>query len=361
MAIFQGLRRDLSVQTAKLIGKLPFRPKANEKKLSLLVVSTTGYGDTLWTLPAIRKLRKMYPDAYIAGLGSELSSQFFDPCAYFDDVFIFKNRSARSLLSWPKLIYQLHQKNFDRAYVMHVSDSSVISICLMAQIKKLYGVKGRVKGYESCFHSLVDLQPDSIETRMRTIHANTYSQEEKNLFTPLFEKERKQVRQSLESIASQKVKVALQIDSRIAEKQWPFESFLRLAEKLLQERDVELFFCAGPENKEALIKAKEKLPAARISIDYAKSLRESVALLQEMDCVVTNDTGPMHAALAGHVQTVALFAVTGLQSCCHYLQKPYVHCLKKNSMEAITVEEVWNILRPLLQKKNLKSDCSKDL
>lgn len=360
MAYFKRVRRSLSISAAKLLAKMGAAKKKEDEQLSLLVVSTTGYGDTLWSLPAIRQLRKMYPDAYIAGLATPFSAQFLKPCSYLDDVFIFKNRSLKSILSWPRLALDLHKKQFDRAYFMHISDSTAVSLCLMAQIKQLYGVKGRVKGYEKAFYALTDLLPDSIETRLQTIEAKGYSLEEKDLFTPIYEEEKAKVLDKLKDLDVSKIRIALQIDSRKKEKEWPFESFIALAKKVQEWEGetnrgtpVEIFFFAGPEKQALLERAKELLPGVKSSLDYASSLRQSVALLQQMDFVLSNDTGPMHAAFAAEIPTIALFGPTSLQSCCHYLQKPFVHCLKKNKMQEITVAEVWQILQKLLCQKTI--------
>ena len=64
-------------------------PRSGEPRI--LVVSTTGVGDSLWGSPAIRALRKKHPQGYIALLTSPIGKQLFQNNPYLDEIFTLTN------------------------------------------------------------------------------------------------------------------------------------------------------------------------------------------------------------------------------------------------------------------------------
>ena len=125
--------------------RVPKNPPQN-----ILIVSTTGYGDTLWSIPAITKVRQQYPEAYIAALTSTVSYEILRYHPAIDEFFRYGVRFD-ALVRWPRLIRQLCARCFDRTYFLHFSDSSVVSLCLFAQARAFYGAGGTLRGLDSYF------------------------------------------------------------------------------------------------------------------------------------------------------------------------------------------------------------------
>ncbi len=90
-------------------------------------------------------------------------------------------------------------------------------------------------------------------------------------------------------------------------KAWPIERFAALARMLKAEYDCGLFATAAPDETQLV----EKLIAAAgveiTAIPASQSLLELCAYLKCLDCYVSNDTGPMHLAVACGVPTVGIF------------------------------------------------------
>lgn len=83
-----------------------------------------------------------------------------------------------------------------------------------------------------------------------------------------------------------------------ATKQWPEESFLQLAEKLLAE-NCQVLWLGGPDEAAVCQRLAEKVPQTR-SLAGQLSLWESLVLLSRAEGVIANDSGGQHlAALAG--------------------------------------------------------------
>ena len=74
------------------LAKLFPRPKRTERRF--LVVSTTGLGDTIWGVPALRALRQTYPEAYIGVLTTQTGENLLQHCPYIDEFFFMKDSLA---------------------------------------------------------------------------------------------------------------------------------------------------------------------------------------------------------------------------------------------------------------------------
>ena len=55
----------------------------------ILVIEVSGIGDTIMAVPAIRTLRKAYPDSYIVLMVSSRAYPLIEACPYADEVFKF--------------------------------------------------------------------------------------------------------------------------------------------------------------------------------------------------------------------------------------------------------------------------------
>jgi len=100
--------------------------------------------------------------------------------------------------------------------------------------------------------------------------------------------------------------VGLWLGARKRARRWPLPFFVQLGRRLRAERGGTLVLLWGP-GEEAL--RDEAASALREGVVSAPptDLEELAGLLRALDLVVTNDTGPMHLAVAVGAPTVALF------------------------------------------------------
>jgi len=114
----------------------------------------------------------------------------------------------------------------------------------------------------------------------------------------------------------------------LIERRWPIDSFVEIIERLAAGGRT-LVLCGGPEEAEFVAGLAAQLsPEARARVvDTAGrlSLGEFLVLLEGTACVITNDTGPMHMAIALDRPTACLF---GPGDPVHYgVEKPKVEIL----------------------------------
>ena len=91
-----------------------------------------------------------------------------------------------------------------------------------------------------------------------------------------------------------------------ATKRWTVSGFKRLV-LLLEEQGFNVFLIGGPSDKE---KCEEIRSNKSVNLAGKLSLSESTCLISKLDCIVTNDSSPLHIAGAVNTPTVAIYCAT---------------------------------------------------
>jgi heptosyltransferase-2 len=93
-------------------------------------------------------------------------------------------------------------------------------------------------------------------------------------------------------------------------KRWPPERFAALGRKLQQEFGARLVLLGVDEERPVADEVKEQLQGPVADLVGRTSLRQALGVLSQLNLLVTNDSGLMHAAAALSVPLVALFGST---------------------------------------------------
>lgn len=105
-------------------------------------------------------------------------------------------------------------------------------------------------------------------------------------------------------------RVALIPRSRWATKNWPAENFVAVARGLQDKAGATVFLVGGPDDTDVCGEIEARLAGRVVNACGRTSLVELGSLLQEMDLVVSVDSGPMHMAAAVGRPVLAVFGAT---------------------------------------------------
>jgi len=105
-------------------------------------------------------------------------------------------------------------------------------------------------------------------------------------------------------------RIALLPCSRWPTKNWPIEHFITLAKNIRKQQPETTFYIAGGPDDRPTCSQLEQQVEGTINTCGKTSLVQLGSLLQEMDQVITVDSGPMHMAAATGVPVLALFGPT---------------------------------------------------
>ena len=92
-------------------------------------------------------------------------------------------------------------------------------------------------------------------------------------------------------------------------KRWPPERFAALGTELEKACGARLVLMGGPEDRDAAAAVTTKIPQALDLVGHT-SLRQALGVLAQIQLLITNDSGLMHAAAALNTPLVALFGST---------------------------------------------------
>jgi len=320
------------------------RPKPPKTFEKFLIVSTTGLGDTLWGTPAIRALRKTYPDSTISVLTSSVGGSVLEHNKHIDELYILGSNSLFSLF---RFLRKLRQEKFEAILVFHTSQRMVLPFCTLLEVPVIIGTEGINKDLDFLLtKSLPKKRQHEIERRLDIAReVGAYVSDFSLEMTKKSEDEEK-VDRFLEGhgIPDHIPLVGIHPGAKNLFKQWPKESFVEVGRRLSQHLGCQIFVTGDQSEALLVLEIASQIPSA-IPIAGELSLSSLTALLRRMDLFVTNDTGPMHLAYAAKTPTVAIFGPTDPALC-----GPF-------HVENVKVLTASKTCRPCLGKNCLRPFC----
>ena len=329
-----------------LLALAPKRKNQRKGAPRILVVSTTGVGDSLWGSPAIRALRKKHPKGYIALLTSPIGKQLFQNNPYLDEIFTLK---SPALLSSIRLLGALRKKAFDTALIFHLSQRPILPLVSLAGPSKIVGTEGINKGLDYLLTDPIKQSPIHEIQRRLNITSCENSSPEMELFLTEDENET-----ALKHLPNTHLIIGMHPGAKDKYKQWDPKHFVELGRKLAKEKGATLMITGDTGEAPLAEQIASSIPGA-ISVAGKLPVRVTAALIEKFDFFITNDTGPMHIAFAMGTPTLAVFSPTDPKLCGPYqishgttFQKPRTctPCIRKKCrspfcMEQISPDEVY--------------------
>ena len=104
--------------------------------------------------------------------------------------------------------------------------------------------------------------------------------------------------------------IAVNAGSRWKTKRWPADHFAEALEKTMGSRQGSVVIVGGPEEEQVAFEVASGISAPSVNLAGRTTLRELAAVLEAVDLLVTNDSGPMHLAAALGTPTVSIFTCT---------------------------------------------------
>jgi heptosyltransferase II len=283
----------------------------DSRPLRVLVIRYRFIGDTVLAIPALRNLRRAFPQAKIDVLAEPVSGDTLLHCPYKDEVLYFAPKSKKRPSPHPTSLWQcarmLRARRYDRVYILRRSFSSAV-------LPLLAGIPHRV-GFATQGRSFL-LQrstpyPDKHEVEcfldvLRADGIPIIDTHNENWSDPQVDA---RVDAALTGRSRRRVFVCAK--SVFALKDWSREGFSAVIDWLVTERNAEVHFCDSPGNKtyyDEILRGVSP-PARAHCHDWSAQLpiRDVNSLLRRMDLAVGIDTGLLHIAASFHVPVVALF------------------------------------------------------
>lgn len=283
----------------------------------ILVRSTNWIGDAIMTTPAVRTIRKNFPEAEISILANPWVADVFAASPHVDQVILYHKKSHHGGLKgmW-RLSSELKRYGFDMAILLQNAFEAAL-LAFLARIPVRAGYKRDGRG-------LLLTHPITIRKEIRKGHQVHYYQTllqdlglecgPDELFLQLPDQA---TNWAAEYVAKLGKKPLIGLNPGAAHgpaKRWPAERYGELAARLAKEYDATMLVFGTAADNAAAETIASHAPDRVIDLAGKTSLAEAMALIGKCDAFVTNDSGLMHVAAAMKTPLAAIFGSTDLRT-----------------------------------------------
>jgi len=280
----------------------------------ILVVRTDRIGDVILTTPALRALRRSFPEAEISILTARATEDLVKGNPDID-VFLVDDRAGRhkGLTGFWRLVREVKACGFDAVINFHTKRRTNL-LCFLAGIPRRIGYKNNKFGF-----LLTDRVKDDRPQGMK--HEAQYCLDllgtlgvdggETALFLPVREEEERWAGDFMEKCRAANPgskSVALHLGASCPTKRWPLSYFADLIQ-MIAARGPVFFVVLGTGEHSGMARnlSQQTAPAVFYDLTGKTSLARTVSVLKRCDLLVSSDSGPVHIAAAFNRPVVSIF------------------------------------------------------
>ncbi|HEX6042881.1 MAG TPA: lipopolysaccharide heptosyltransferase II [Pyrinomonadaceae bacterium] len=350
----------------------------------VVVRGTNWVGDSVMTVPALRALRRILPDASITLAIRPGAKGIFSEVDFIDDVLVYDRRNALSVFSQ---VREWRRREFDLAVLFqNAFEAALIPFLAGVPIRLGYATESRqamlthplpLPDWRSSKHEVFYYLYLITALEQSLFQTSSVCEAEPDISLRISEARNTHAAELLRSygVSEEKSVVAIcpgSINSRA--KRWPAESYAALADRLIEDgRGVVLI--GSKDEIEVTDEVTRRMRNRPVVLTGKTTLGQITAVLGLVDLVVTNDTGPAHIAAALGCPTIVIFGPTNPFTTRPFSPKAEIirhppdcaPCMLRDCpidhrcMTAITVDEVFEHSHALLKRasfaKTVRSVC----
>jgi heptosyltransferase II len=324
-----------------------------------VIQAKRGIGDVVWHLPFVRAIASVSPGGRVAFLAPPTSHAadllVGEPCISETIYFEHAGSELRRGINMFRMATLLREGRFDTVWILDRTMRPAVA-ALMAGIRRRIGLGlgpqslvitngGVDRGH---FH---DQPIDWLRALLAAMNVPLLSTEP-NL------QARGQALLAIRERFSGRARpwIVLGIGASLAYKKWPEPCWAQFLEGLHAHTDGTAFLIGGSADTACAERLIARGPAAVAVNACSLGIAESLALLQEADLFVGNDSGPMNLAAAVATPAFALFGATPVLS-----YSRFIHPLtpqggqRPDGMQRISAAQVLDSVRPYLSTPKVAS------
>jgi heptosyltransferase-2 len=277
------------------------RPALKPGPLKFCLLQTAFLGDCVLTLPLLKKIREIFPEAAVTVVTRPETAGIFSASGLAAEIIEDRKKTASSgLAEFRRLAGELRARGFDAAMIPHRSLRSAL-------LAWRAGIPARV-GFSSSAGSLFLTHKVPFSWLLHDVERNLalLSPLAGDLRTPFPE-----LRPGAALSAASGVKAGVNPGSAWPTKRWPAEKWGRLIKKLAERTRGRVLIVGGPGEKDWNA-AIERMagPEHCLNLTGKTSMPELMEAIRPLRVFVSNDSGPMHIASALGVPAVGVFGPT---------------------------------------------------
>jgi heptosyltransferase-2 len=281
---------------------------------NVLVLQTSFLGDTVLTLPLIVEMRRRFPIKKLTLLCLPDSRELLVEHPAIDEIIIDdKKNSDRGGRGLWRTAARVRQKQFTLAVTPHKSLRSAL-ILYLAAVPHRVGFR-QSRGW-FLFQQRSDRNPvlHDVERNLSLLQAFGLRPEQcrRELDLPVSAATQRSVDEKLRAlgVGENEPLYGINPGSVWPTKRWSAAGFAALIRMLQQKDRCRIVLFGGPGDAGIVEDVQHRCDGSAISLVGRIGLSELPAAITRCRVFITNDSGPMHIAVARRVPTVAIFCAT---------------------------------------------------
>ena len=350
----------------------------------VVVRGTNWVGDSVMTIPALRALRRVLPDAHITLVIRPGAKGIFSEVDFIDDIIVYNRKNALSVI--PQ-IREWRRRKFDLAVLFqNAFEAALIPFLANVPLRLGYATESRqallthplpLPEWRSSKHEVFYYLYLVTALEQMLYGSSTICEATPDTSIQLSEARKTEAAELLRAygVSADDAVVAIcpgSINSRA--KRWPAEYYATLADRLIESKRRVVLIGSKDELDvtEAVTRRMQRQP---VVLTGKTTLDQVTGVLDRADLIVTNDTGPAHIGAALGRPTIVIFGPTNplttrpFSPDAEVLRHPpdCAPCMLRDCpidhrcMTAITVDEVFERSQALLKRgsfaKTVRSLC----
>jgi lipopolysaccharide heptosyltransferase II len=278
----------------------------------ILIIQTAFLGDAVLTTPLVGALHDQFPTSKLTILCTPEIAEVFVRHPAVSEIVLFDKRGLeRSWRSKWKLVRRLKKMQLDMAIIPHRSATSAL-IAYLAAIPRRIGFSASQGRW-----FLTDIVPfqwgvHDVERNLALLKVFGVQNPSRDLWLKPEPEAVQRVTDKLRSAGVgpfDKV-VGINAGSVWATKRWLPEGFAAVADRLIREAGAKVVFTGGARDSDTVRQILSLMKEKPVNWVGETTLKELIAVISRCQVFLTNDSGPLHIAVATRVRTVAIFGPT---------------------------------------------------
>ncbi len=286
----------------------------------ILLIKTHAIGDVLLITPAVRALRQRFPEAYLAFLVGRWSGDIIRTNPYLDEVITFEDKIFFQK-NWPeiiKLVRLVRNRHFDRAYIFHQSP-------LIHTLAFLFGIPERVgftQGWGRYFLTrgllpnapfnryvtrvFLDLVTSIPEEGTDPLPELYLTRQSEDFASAFFQKHDLVGKEVVAVFAGGGKNPAESVRAKCLS----LKIFAEIIDNLSLYNRLGVVLIGGPSDRERIGRLKKIVKSPCLDLCGQTNLLETAALINQASLLITNDSAPLHMAVALSTPSISFFGPT---------------------------------------------------
>ena len=276
---------------------------------SILVIKPRAIGDVLLSTVVTENLRRAFPAARIAFLTESAAADIIRGNPFIDEAIVFRPQQD----SFLRLLQRLYLSRYDLVFDLFCNPRTAqMTAATRAPMRVGYPFRGRAWAYNIHVTTRAD-RVHNTQFNLDALRALQIPIVSENAVFPLpadvLDRLREVTRQYRRSPGPL---IALNAGGTWETKRWGLDRFAALADMLVERQDANILLCWGP-GEEADVRHIADAMTHDAIIAPPTTIGELGAMLSTCDCMISNDSGPMHIAAAVGIPTIGVFGPTNPQ------------------------------------------------